>query len=271
MWPPFVFVLMPFDAAFDALYHSAIKPACEEAGAVTERVDEQIFRETILQRVYDQVRIADIIVAVMSGRNANVFYEVGYAHALGKTVILLTASVSDIPFDLKHFPHIIYGDNLARVKTELFRQICHWTGRGPLPAAYNTPKLLKQDPTLAHSLTRMWLVLAALMCGLVGVLTESGVGIVVGTAVAVTLVLVTYYSFKRRRLAYAALLAAHLLLGVLLLLLLLGTVLTSSWQRGYFYAVLLIPQAILCVILFRSAHIKRYYRRRPRTASTGSV
>jgi len=49
----------------------------------------------------------------MSDRNANVFYETGYAHALGKRVILLTQWAGDIPFDLKNFPHIIYQGKIA--------------------------------------------------------------------------------------------------------------------------------------------------------------
>ena len=48
---PFVFVLMPFDAKFDDVYNLGIKAACEEAGAYAERVDEQIFEESILQRI----------------------------------------------------------------------------------------------------------------------------------------------------------------------------------------------------------------------------
>ena len=48
----------------------------------------------------------------MTGRNANVFYEVGYAHALGKIVLLLTKNADDIPFDLKHHQHIVYGGSV---------------------------------------------------------------------------------------------------------------------------------------------------------------
>ena len=90
---PFVFVLMPFDEKFDEVYKLGIKPACEDAGAYAERVDEQIFKESILERIYNQIAKADIFVADMTGRNENVFYEVGYAHALGKHVILLTQVV----------------------------------------------------------------------------------------------------------------------------------------------------------------------------------
>jgi hypothetical protein len=48
---PFAFVLMPFSDDFDDVYLLGIKPACEKAGAYAERVDEQIFTESILQRI----------------------------------------------------------------------------------------------------------------------------------------------------------------------------------------------------------------------------
>ena len=94
---PFVFVLMPFDPAFIDVYQLGIKTACERAGAYAERPDEQIFTESILQRIYNQIAKADVIVADMTDRNPNVFYEVGYAHALGKVVVLLTQNKDDIP------------------------------------------------------------------------------------------------------------------------------------------------------------------------------
>lgn len=120
---PFVFVLMPFSEEFEDIYEAGIKPACKDAGAFCERVDEQIFREKILDRVYNQIAAADIIVAEMTGRNANVFYEVGYAHALNKQVILLTQDADDIPFDLKHYTHIIYKGKLASLKRQLESRI----------------------------------------------------------------------------------------------------------------------------------------------------
>ena len=116
---PFAFVLMPFSRSFDDAYRLAIKPACEDAGAYAERVDEQIFSGSILERIYNQISKADVVVADLSERNANVFYEVGYAHALGKTTVLLVRSAEDIPFDLKHYPHIVYGDRLLDLKEKL--------------------------------------------------------------------------------------------------------------------------------------------------------
>ena len=73
------------------------------------RVDEQIYQENMLSRIYNQISKADLIVADVTGKNPNVFYEVGYAHALGKKTILMTQDTDDIPFDLKHYPHIVYS------------------------------------------------------------------------------------------------------------------------------------------------------------------
>jgi hypothetical protein len=120
---PFVFVLMPFDPEFDDVYQLGIKPACNDAGAYAERVDEQIYQESILGRIYNQIAKADVIIADMSGRNPNVFYEVGYAHALGKHVVLLTHRAEDIPFDLKHYPHIVYEGRIRDLIPELKRRV----------------------------------------------------------------------------------------------------------------------------------------------------
>jgi len=59
----------------------------------------------------------------MTGRNPNVFYEVGYAHALGKPTFLLTQKADDIPFDLKHFPHIIYDGSINNIRKDLTTRI----------------------------------------------------------------------------------------------------------------------------------------------------
>src|SRR5215469_2933896 len=119
----FVFTLIPFSEAFDDIYTLGIKPACGSAGAYCERIDDQIFSEDILSRYYSQINKADLIVVDMTGRNPNVFYERGYAHALNKRVILLTQTAEDIPFDLKHYPHIVYSGRITFLKDELQRPV----------------------------------------------------------------------------------------------------------------------------------------------------
>ena len=128
----FAFTLMPFHQSYNDVYKLGIKAACESVGIYCERVDEQIFQETILEHVYNQISKADIIIADMSGRNPNVFYEVGYAHAIGKTTILLTKKAEDIPFDLKHFQHIVYGESISYLKDELAKRLL-WITEHPNP------------------------------------------------------------------------------------------------------------------------------------------
>ena len=153
---PFVFVLMPFDKNFNDVYQLGIKKACDEAGAYAERIDEQIFKESILQRIYNQIAKADVIIADMTGRNPNVFYETGYAHALGKNVILLTQNADDIPFDLKHYPHIIYGGVITELIPQLEKRV-KWAiehtqreGFQPKPPVefYSQGISLSENPTL---------------------------------------------------------------------------------------------------------------------------
>lgn len=122
----FVFVLMPFNDAFDDVYQLGIKAACQSETIYCERVDEQYYEGSMLDRIYNQIQHADYIIADMSTKNPNVFYEVGYAHALQKKVVLITQEESDIPFDLKHFYHIIYSKNKLSVLNEKIKNRIEW-------------------------------------------------------------------------------------------------------------------------------------------------
>lgn len=115
----FAFVLMPFGTEFDDIYKLGIKEVALSLDVLAERVDEQSFSETILERIYRQIESADFIIADMTGRNPNVFYEVGFAHAKKKPVILITKDAHDIPFDLKHHRHLIYGDKITDLREKL--------------------------------------------------------------------------------------------------------------------------------------------------------
>ena len=133
---------MPFDGSFDDIYKFGIKGAAHEIGAYAERVDEQIFNDGILERIFNQISRADVVVADMTGRNPNVFYEVGYAHALGKIVLLLTQRSDDIPFDLKHRQHTVYGGSIEALKRDLVPKLS-WAvveakrrDRGDLPMQF---------------------------------------------------------------------------------------------------------------------------------------
>lgn len=118
----FAFVLMPFDGRFDDIYRIAIKETARDLDIIAERVDEQIYSESILERIFRQIDAADFVIADMTGQNPNVFYEVGYAHAKSKICTLITQDAADIPFDLKHHRHIVYGSSLQSLRDALTRE-----------------------------------------------------------------------------------------------------------------------------------------------------
>jgi hypothetical protein len=142
---------MPFEKVFDSVYKYGIKEAVTRCECLCQRVDEQIFEESILERIYAQIAKADIVVADMTGRNPNVYYETGYAHALNKRVILLTQDSSDIPFDLKHYPHIVYKNDIPRLRRELEKHVlwCLSSDRSDLSRSISVPKV-QRFSTLAE-------------------------------------------------------------------------------------------------------------------------
>ncbi|WP_255153730.1 nucleoside 2-deoxyribosyltransferase [Ferruginibacter sp. HRS2-29] len=139
---PFVFTLMPFHTDFNDTWKLGIKAACEDAGTYGERVDEQIYEERMLDRIYNQINKADIIVADMTGKNPNVFYEVGYAHALNKRVILIIQEAADIPFDLKHHPFIVYNKSISTLKSELTKKLLYFIQNPEVPAIPDNTELV---------------------------------------------------------------------------------------------------------------------------------
>jgi hypothetical protein len=119
----FAFVLMPFDKRFDDLYRLGIKDVAGTLNVRAERVDEQKFTEPMLDRIYQQIDAADIVIAEMTGQNPNVFYEVGYAHAKEKLCILSTTDAGDIPFDLKHRRHIVHSGSILKLKQAITEEL----------------------------------------------------------------------------------------------------------------------------------------------------
>jgi hypothetical protein len=102
------FVLMPFEPELDDLYHLGIREAVNSLGGICQRADEFQYVGGIIEKIYDSIRGADVILAEVSKPNPNVFYEVGFAHALSKPVVLITRDIQSSPFDLRGHNHIVY-------------------------------------------------------------------------------------------------------------------------------------------------------------------
>lgn len=113
---PSAFVLMPFDPEFDEIYNLFIADALDEAGYTFFRADDIRNQQNILRDIVTAIETSDLVLADLTGANANVYYELGIAHALGKPVILLTQSISELPFDLRAYRVVAYSTHFAVVQ-----------------------------------------------------------------------------------------------------------------------------------------------------------
>jgi hypothetical protein len=134
--PRSVFVIMPFAAAFDDVYELGIKASVEVLGWECRRADEIIHNRDIMCQVCQGIRQARLVIADLTGRNANVFYELGIAHALEKDVILLAQDVGDVPFDLRPMNIIEYDPILPLpLRQRLAETLGTLMGEGRPPVA----------------------------------------------------------------------------------------------------------------------------------------
>lgn len=122
------FVIMPFAESFDDIFKIGIKATARENNIEAYRLDEELFDEGMLDKIYNEIESCDFIIADLSDKNPNVFYELGFAHAIGKLCILITQSAENIPFDLKHKRHIVYGTSITHLKEQLSKNF-EWAKR----------------------------------------------------------------------------------------------------------------------------------------------
>lgn len=99
---------MPFGGYFDAYYRDVIRPAVSATGLRAVRADEIYSTGVIVNDIYREIASAELCIADVSGRNPNVSYELGMAHARGKPVIIITQDIKDVPFDYRHIRIISY-------------------------------------------------------------------------------------------------------------------------------------------------------------------
>lgn len=123
----FCFVLMPIREPFNVYYERIYVPAIRDAGLEPRRIDEVFRAGVIIKDIWEYTVGAEVLLAELTGRNPNVFYELGLAHAIAKPVVLVTQILDDVPFDLKHLRHILYTpvepDWAAKLRQDLTRAI----------------------------------------------------------------------------------------------------------------------------------------------------
>lgn len=119
---PRLFTIIPFSTDMEDTYYLGIHETAKALGCICEKVDEIEFVGNILDKIYDSIKEANVIIAELSAPNTNVFYELGYSHGLGKPTILITKDISSTPFDVRGFNHIIYK-NIRDLRKQLTERL----------------------------------------------------------------------------------------------------------------------------------------------------
>lgn len=108
---PKCFIIMPFGGWFDNYYADIYIPSIEKAGFEAKRADDLYRPGNIVNDIWTYTKEAKVVLADLTDKNPNVFYELGLAHAITKPAVLITASMDDVPFDLRSLRVIVYDKN----------------------------------------------------------------------------------------------------------------------------------------------------------------
>ena len=116
--PNSVFMLMPFNPEAVKVYDQC-KKTVEALGMRLSKSDDESIEGDLLKHIINSIVKAEIIIANLDGKNPNVFYELGIAHALKKPTILITSySPKEVPFNLQS-RNIIFFSNPQELNLKL--------------------------------------------------------------------------------------------------------------------------------------------------------
>lgn len=116
--------LTPFDMQGNRLF-STCQTILGKADIFLRKTDNLVEKDDILMNIVTMIVQSEFVLANIDGRNPNVYYELGIAHALGKPTILLSRSthnLNEIGFDIRQKRIIIY-ENDRDLESQLLSQI----------------------------------------------------------------------------------------------------------------------------------------------------
>lgn len=114
--PAKVFVVMQLSEPYKQLYAEVIQPAAREFELDAYHAGEIFGPGVILHDIVQGIIEAKIVVAEITPANPNVFYELGFSHALGKPTILLAERGKELPFDVSAYRCLFYENTIAGKK-----------------------------------------------------------------------------------------------------------------------------------------------------------
>jgi len=108
------FIVMQFSSPFTEIYEEVIRGVCDEFNIEAHRADETYGPGLIIADVVREIAESEFVIAEISPPNPNVYYEIGYSHAINKpTILLASRDIEKLPFDISGFRVLFYEDSIA--------------------------------------------------------------------------------------------------------------------------------------------------------------
>jgi nucleoside 2-deoxyribosyltransferase len=136
------FVAMWFNDEVKPAFHDGIEPAIKDTGYLAIRIDPQEHAESVIDRIFAEIKESRFVVADYTGHRGGVYFEAGFARGLGLNVIWTCKDdhFKDIHFDVRGF-NVIVWKTTAELRERLNARIRAIVGYGPLHDASAPIKL----------------------------------------------------------------------------------------------------------------------------------
>lgn len=131
--PARAFVAMSFGKEMHEAWVEGLKPGIHQAGYMAHRVDSEPHLERIDLKILGDIRQSRFVVADVTQQKTGVYFEAGFALALGKSVVWTVREdeLSKVHFDTRQFAHVVWKDP-ADLANQISGVIVGVIGRGPV-------------------------------------------------------------------------------------------------------------------------------------------
>jgi hypothetical protein len=144
------FMMMPFGHWNDIYYKEIYAPAIKDAGFEPIRGDGIFTSGSVVEQIWDEIVKAKVLLADLTGKNPNVFYELGLSHAISKPVVFTAGIIDDVPFDLRHLRVIIYDVRDPAWSTKLKGSITAYLKSAKSEPQKSIPQPFRKFPPAAE-------------------------------------------------------------------------------------------------------------------------